>query len=123
MVGVWIIKCVGYNNKCLISVTILIDKQAQGSTKWRENHYYIKLFTISLGTFISVVANWPGNAHDFFIFRDSLIYDKLNDEIKDLETSLLVFSGYGGKPCIMTPYPTPVQSTRRPSMRLKAKPE
>ena len=32
----------------------------------------------------------PGNAHDSFIFQDSLIYDKLNDEIKDLEDGFLI---------------------------------
>ena len=76
---------VDYNNKCHISATILFHKQAQGGTRWRENRYYIKLFTIILGAFTNVVANWPGNAYNSFIFQDSLIYDKLNDEIKHLE--------------------------------------
>ena len=96
-----------------------IHKQARGSTKWRENYCYIKLFSIILGMFTNVVAKWPRNAHDSFIFHDSLIYDKQNDEIKDLEDGFLIGdSGYGCKPFLMTPYPTPVHSTRRPSMRL-----
>ena len=87
---------------------IWINKQTQGSTKWSENHYYIKLFTIILGMFTNVVAKWPGNAHDSFTFQDSLIYDKLNDELKDLEDGFLIGdSGYGCKPFIMTPYPHP----------------
>ena len=87
---------------------IRIHKQTQGRTKWSENHYYIKLFAISLGMFTNVVAKWPGNAHDSFIFQDSLIYDKLNDELKDLEDGFLIgSSGYGCKPFIMTPYPHP----------------
>ena len=58
--------------------------------------------------FTNVVAKWPGNAHDSFIFQDSLIYDKLNDELKDLEDGFLIGdSGYGCKPFIMTPYPHP----------------
>ena len=87
---------------------IRINKQTQGSMKWSENHYYIKLFTVILGMFTNVVAKWPGNAHDSFIFQDSLIYDKLNDELKDLEDGFLIGdSGYGCKPFIMTPYPHP----------------
>ena len=47
-------------------------------------------------------------SHDFFIFQDSLIYDKLNDEIKDLEDGFLIGdSGYGCKLFLMTPYPHP----------------
>ena len=87
---------------------IQIHKQTQWSTKWSENHYYIKLFTIILGMFTNVVAKWPGNAHDSFIFQDSLIYVKLNDELRDLEDGFLIGdSGYGCKPFIMTPYPHP----------------
>ena len=58
--------------------------------------------------FTNVVAKWPGNAHDSFIFQDSLIHDKLNDEINDLEDGFLIGdSGYGCEPFLMTPYPRP----------------
>ena len=67
-----------------------------------------KIVLIILCTFTNVVAKWPGNAHDSFIFQDSLIYDKLNDEMKDLEDGFLIGdSGYGCKPFLMTPYPHP----------------
>ena len=58
--------------------------------------------------FTNVVAKWPGNADDSFIFQDSLIHDKPNNEIKDLEDGFLIGdSGYGCKPFLMTPYSRP----------------
>ncbi|XP_032238952.1 putative nuclease HARBI1 [Nematostella vectensis] len=60
------------------------------------------------GLFTNVVAKWPGNAHDSFIFQDSGIHDKLQLEHKSVEDGVLIGdSGYGCKPFLMTPFPHP----------------
>ncbi|XP_048581429.1 uncharacterized protein LOC116601989 isoform X1 [Nematostella vectensis] len=71
------------------------------------NSSYIRI-TFGKRLFTNVVAKWPGNAHDSFIFQDSGIHDKLQLEHKSIEDGVLIGeSGYGCKPFLITPFPHP----------------
>ena len=55
------------------------------------------IFGFMLGTFTNIVARWPRSTHNSFIFRDSKIGQRLNDQHQSLEDGLLL--GDSGYPC------------------------
>ena len=48
------------------------------------------IFGFMLGTFTNIVARWPRSTHNSFIFRDSKIGQRLNDQHQSLEDGFTV---------------------------------
>ncbi|XP_031567186.1 uncharacterized protein LOC116302115 isoform X2 [Actinia tenebrosa] len=49
-----------------------------------------KMHQVHRGMFTTLVARWPGNTHDSHIFRNSKIYDNLEQTHQSLEDGVLL---------------------------------
>lgn len=73
----------------------------------RKNQHSINVQVVVdyRGCFTSVVANWPGSAHDSFIMRNSNVWHAY--EAGQLHGIILGDSGYALRPWLMTPIRRP----------------